>query len=166
MTSKTTKTSHHAGTFKLHEPKTEHLVSLTHHTVTTHIPPERVEGADLNQEQDMATSTASTRNRDLRWLLLVAFAVVLSFAAAYAIWGQGTNNAPPPSDKQSSAPVQHDNWTPPVEPEGVVRHAHEVPPTLRGANDLKGQPFCDKYDHGKAFKGWVGLGKQRHAFCV
>jgi hypothetical protein len=60
------------------------------------------------------------------------------------------------------------NWTPPVEPEGVVRHAKQTPPTtvLSGADDPSGQPFCTKYDHGKLFKGWVGKGLQRHAFCV
>jgi hypothetical protein len=108
---KTTKISQHAGTYRLHEPKHEHFVSLTQHTVTTHLPPELAEGVvGPNQEDSMTTSTASTRNHNLGWLLLVAAAAALSFAVAYTIWGQNPNapSADKPAVHQSSAAPTED----------------------------------------------------------
>ncbi len=70
-------------------------------------------------------------------------------------------------DAAKASTTQDANWTPPVEPEGVVRHSTrtELPPNLYGQNDPKGQPYCNKYDNGKKFLGWVGKGLQRHGIC-
>ena len=73
-----------------------------------------------------------------------------------------------PAAPETAAPSitgGQENWTPPIEPAGVVRHAKQTPPNLWGSDDPEGQPYCDQYSPGKKFVGWVGKGLQRHAFC-